>query len=123
MGQSMRDVVPELYGLQRLRLRFLEMLLERQTRIARHSLAAWDGETVAEINGNLSAAQTIRDKISGAAAPLGFIDLAECTRRSADEILAHLKGGDADLAICPGELIYYLDQSVSTCQAVVADSE
>lgn len=118
----MKDVVPDIYGVERLRLRFIQMLGERQSRIAAHTLAAWDGETVQDVNANLSAAQFILCKIAEAAGPLGFPDLAENTRHTANEVLKHLDGPDADLAICPGELIFHLDHSVALCREIIASA-
>ena len=65
----------ELPGLDRVRNRFLEMLVPRQEQIAAHAVAAWDGETVEEITGNLASAQAILHQIAGTAGSLGFVDL------------------------------------------------
>ena len=114
------DVIPQVYGPDRLRLRFVQMLAERQSRIAAHALAAWDGESVEEVNINLSAAQFILSKIARSAGPLGFSELAQTAQHAADQVLNHLKGPDSDLAICPGELVFYLDESVAACRAAIA---
>ena len=53
----MTQVMDELPGIDRIRKRFVAMLADRQTQIAGHGLAAWDGKTVAEINGKPTGAQ------------------------------------------------------------------
>ncbi|QFT59064.1 Hpt domain protein [Sulfitobacter sp. THAF37] len=112
----MKDMVEELPGLAKVRARFLEMLADRQARIAEHALKAWDGETLEEINGNLEAAKAILHQISGTAGSLGFTDLGEAARASEAEVIAHLEGPDADLAICPGEIVHHMDLFVKHCE-------
>ena len=97
------------------------MLEERQSAIAGHALAAWDGETLEAINGNLASAQAVLHQISGTAGSLGFPALGKNARYVEMEIIAHLEGPDADLAICPGELIYHIDRFVTECREVIAD--
>ncbi len=53
-------MLAELPGIERIRQRFVEMLDERQTLIATHGLAAWDGTTVDEIKSNLASARVAR---------------------------------------------------------------
>lgn len=105
-----------------MRFRFLQVLEERQSRIAAHILAAWDGESVVAVNSNLSAVQFILAKTAEGALANGFPDLAENARRSHDEISAHLDGEDADLAICPGELVFYVDETVALCRDIIANA-
>jgi HPt (histidine-containing phosphotransfer) domain-containing protein len=112
----MKDMVKELPGLDRVRGRFLTMLEDRQERIAQHALMAWEGETLEQINGNLASAQAILHQIAGTAGSLGFAELGQSARASETEIIAHLEGPDADLAICPGELIYHIDIFVADCR-------
>ncbi|WP_370402559.1 Hpt domain-containing protein [Sulfitobacter sp. JB4-11] len=113
----------ELPGIDRVRGRFLDMLEQRQAAIAGHALAAWDGETLEDINGNLASAQAVLHQISGSAGSLGFPDLGKFARYCELEIIGHLEGPDADLAICPGELIYHLDRFVTDCRTVIAEQQ
>jgi HPt (histidine-containing phosphotransfer) domain-containing protein len=113
----------ELPGIDRVRGRFLDMLEQRQSAIAAHALAAWDGSSLEDINGNLAAAQAVLHQIAGSAGSLGFPDLGKAARHCETEIIAHLEGPDADLAICPGELIYHLDRFVSDCRAVISEQQ
>ncbi len=115
----MTQVMDELPGIERIRKRFVAMLADRQTQIAGHGLAAWDGKTVEEINGNLSGAQAILHQIAGSAGSLGFEDLGKAARTCEVRILDHLAGPDADLAICPQELISELDAFVASCRAEI----
>ena len=109
-------------GLERVKLRFLSMLEDRQREIATHALAAWDGETLDDINGNLIMARDILHKISGSAGSLGFMSLGNHARHCETQIIEHLEGPDADLAICPGELISMLDNFAHDCQELLAES-
>ena len=113
----------ELPGLDRVRNRFLQMLVPRQEQIAAHAVAAWDGETVEEITGNLASAQAILHQIAGTAGSLGFVDLGARAHACENEIIDHLKGPDADLAICPGEIVRNLDGFLQDCLAVLENSQ
>lgn len=111
---------PTLPGLEKIRARFIDMLSDRQALIAQHALQAWDGETVEEINDNLLAAQGILHQIAGSAGSIGLKELGDTARACELEIEAHLEGPDADLAICPGELIFQVDDFVRSCLAITA---
>ncbi len=115
----MMHVRQELPGLDRIRDRFIEMLADRQTMIAHHALLAWEGETVEAVNENLYAAQCVLHQIGGTAGSLGFDVLGKDARTCEMEIIAHLEGPDADLAICPGDLIYHVDNFVGSCRALL----
>ncbi len=115
----MNAFVPlEMPGLEKIRARFVEMLSDRKVRIAQHALAAWDGESAEEINANLEAAKNILHKIAGTAGTVGFSDLGTCAHLCEEEIIAHLEGDYADLAICPGEIIWRIDSFVAACTKI-----
>lgn len=105
----------ELPGIDRIRSRFLEMLRDRQAAIAEHALIAWEGETVEVINGNLTSARTILHQIAGTAGSLGFDALGTEARACEVKIDEHLNGPDADLALCPADLVFAMDSFVQTC--------
>lgn len=94
------------------------MLRERQATIAEHALVAWDGETLDEINGNLTSAKTILHQIAGTAGSLGFDTLGTEARTCEAKIDEHLNGPDADLALCPAELIFLMDSFVQACDTL-----
>ena len=108
----------ELPGIDRIRTRFLEMLRDRQSAIAEHALFAWEGHTLEEVNGNLTSARTILHQIAGTAGSLGFNALGTEARSCEIKIDEHLNGPDADLALCPAELIFVMDGFVQTCDDV-----
>lgn len=110
----------ELPGLDHIRVHFLELLEGRKTSIARHALAAWDGETVQDITTNLERARSTLHQIAGTAGILGFSELGESARRCEAQIIAHLEGQYADLAICPGEIVWCIDAFVEACTAITA---
>lgn len=112
----MTKLMTELPGIERIRRRFIEMLAERQTQIASHGLAAWDGKTVEEITSNLAGAQAILHQIAGSAGSLGFEELGQTARACELQIVDHLAGPDADRAACPIELISALDDFVALCR-------
>ena len=105
----------QLPGLDRIRLRFLELLEDRKVTIVQHALAAWDGETAEEINANLEVARSILHQIAGTAGTVGYEDLGVTAQHCEAEIIAHLEGPYADLAICPGEIIWFIDTFVEAC--------
>lgn len=115
----MKDMADDLPGIDRVRNRFLTMLCERQVKIAGHSVAAWEGETLEEVNDNLAAAQAVLHQIAGTAGSLGFADLGEEARSCENAIITHLKGSDAELAVCPTALIHDLDGFVSSCEVLL----
>ncbi len=116
---NMLSSPPMMPGIEAIQTRFVTMLQDRQAAIARHALNAWDGETLDQINDNLAAAQATLHQIAGSAGSLGFATLGMSARSCEAEIIAHLEGPDADLAICPGELMYHLDKFVSDCRALI----
>lgn len=110
----------ELPGIDRIRTRFIEMLKERQAAIAEHALTAWESYELNEINNNLMGARTILHQIAGTAGSLGFDSLGSEARACELEIDAHLGGPDADLALCPAELIFHMDHFVQSSEALIA---
>jgi hypothetical protein len=109
---------PELPDLDRVRLRFLGLLGVRASEIAHHALAAWDGESVDDINTNLVSARGILHKIAGTAGTVGYRELGITAQHCEAQITAHLEGDYADLAVCPGEIIWFIDTFVEACDAV-----
>ena len=54
-------------GLEKIRGRFLDLLVTRQQSIAHHAVLAYEGQTLDEVNGNLAAARDILHQIAGTA--------------------------------------------------------
>lgn len=111
----MSAVALELPGLDRVRLRFLDLLVERKISIAQHALAAWDGETAEDINAHLESARSILHQIAGTAGTVGYPDLGATAQHCEAQIIAHVEGPYADLAVCPGEIIWFIDTFVEAC--------
>lgn len=105
----------EMPGLDRIRDRFVELLEERKSFIAHHALAAWDAETVEEINSNLEDARGVLHQIAGTAGTVGFGPLGETARQCEEQIIAHIEGPYSDLAVCPGDIIWRIDGFVAAC--------
>lgn len=105
-------------GLDRIRDRFIELLDSRKTSIAQHALAAWDGENTDFINENLEQARSILHQIAGTAGTVGFPELGATALMCEEQIIAHLEGPYADLAVCPGEIIWCIDTFVEACTTI-----
>ncbi|MEP1765673.1 MAG: Hpt domain-containing protein [Sulfitobacter sp.] len=113
----------ELPGLEHIRNRFIELLQDRKTSIAQHALAAWDAETAVSINSNLESARCILHQIAGTAGTVGFPELGETAHQCEAQIIAHLEGSYADLAVCPGGIIWFIDTFVEACDLLPAPSQ
>lgn len=118
---GVKDMAVQLPGMARVRARFIEMLIPRHDQIAENALAAWDGESVDEITGNLSSAQRVLHQIAGTAGSLGFPELGAKASACENEIIAHLQGPDADLAICPFEVIQNIDLFLRDCRDIIEE--
>lgn len=115
----MKDLIGELPGLDKIRAKFIVLLGDRQMEIAKHALAAWDGQTVAQVNNNLEAAQYFLHQIAGSAGSLGLVELGQAAQECEGSIIAHLEGPDADLALIPDSLASHLDRFVAKCQHLI----
>lgn len=116
----MTALAQQMPGMDRIRLHFVDLLDDRKTSIAQHALAAWDGEDTETINTNLEAARNILHQIAGTAGTVGFPSLGTTAQQCEAQIIAHLEGPYADLAICPGGIIWCIDTFVEACDAIVA---
>lgn len=106
-------------GLEKIRGRFLDLLVTRQQSIAHHAVLAYEGQTLDEVNGNLAAARDILHQIAGTAGSLGFDDLGHAARSCENDIVAHLTGPDNDLALCPDALLVQIDDFVEQCKGLL----
>ena len=101
-----------------IRLSFVASLDAHAAEVARYALVAWDGECAEDINANLELARDILHQISRTARSVGYIDLGMTAHHCAAQIVAHLEGDYADLAVCPGEIIWFVDTFVEACNAI-----
>ncbi len=95
---------------------FFDALEERNTAIAIHALDAWDGETIEVINPNLEKARRLLKEAAVDAFSAGYLELAAAAQNCDTQITAHLDGPYADLAICPGEIIWWVDTFIEECR-------
>lgn len=100
-------------------VQFLESLEERKNLVAQHALAAWDGVTTEGINANLENARDILQEITRQAVAAGYPALGMTAQHCDAQILAHLEGPYCDLAICPGEIIWWVDTFAESCQSIL----
>jgi len=118
----MNALARQIPDLDHIRLHFVVLLEERKNSIALYALAAWDGETVEDINSHLEQARTILHQIAGTAGTLGFDQLGQIAHRCEAQIITHLEGPYADLAICPGEIIWCIDTFVEACTTITGNA-
>ncbi|MGC1504475.1 MAG: Hpt domain-containing protein [Sulfitobacter sp.] len=111
----MTDTAEKLPGIERIQQRFLSLLEERQTNIAHHVLAAWDGTDLSETANHLEAAQGILHQISGSAGSLGFHDLGQAARDGENAIIAHLADASSELI----EVMKLIENFVGLGQALL----
>ena len=116
----MKDTIGELPGIDRVRERFLIMLKDRADLIAAHAIAAWESETLEGVNDNLAAAQGKLHQIAGTAGTLGFGDLGGQARDCEMMIISHLQSEEADLAICPEDIVDALGLFIVSSDALLA---
>lgn len=101
--------------------RFVDLLEDSQTAVALHVLAAWDGETTDGINAHLAEARGVLHEIVIAAGTVGCAEVRAKAQLCVAQITAHLEGPYADLAICPGEILWCADTFVEACASVVPE--
>lgn len=109
-------------GLEKIRVRFLSLLGERQAVVAHHALAAWEGTGPNEVRHHLEAAQSTLHQIAGSAGSLGFDSLGHAARDCENEIIAHLEGVDRNIALFPVEIMTKLDAFVSLSRTLLAEA-
>lgn len=101
------------------RVNFILKLEERKTNVAQHVLAAWDGVSTDEINTHLEKASATLHRIAETAGAMGYAALGATALRSEQQIISHLEGPYADLAVCPGEIVWCVDTFVEACAAIL----
>lgn len=106
----MSDQPIELIGLDRIRHRFIGLLDDQKAHIAYHTMAAWDGQDAALVNGHLEAAREILHRIAGTAGTVGLPELGTLAQHCEIQITRYLEGAYADLGICPGEIMWTADR-------------
>jgi len=112
----MNDTLP---GIERIKTRFLSLLAERQTAIARHALAAWESGDATERLTHLTEAQNLLHQIAGSAGSLGFAPLGQTASECEHEIIACI-ADNAHQTQLDEALISKLDMFVSKTQALLS---
>ena len=112
----MKDFVEDIAALDHGHARFMDMLTDQYTMVAVHTLQAWEGKTLADINSNLDATKVLLQQIASTAGAQGFADLRASAHSCAANVIAHLEGPDADLAICLAKIVHQMDGFVGECR-------
>jgi hypothetical protein len=116
----MTDTAHELPGIERIKLRFLNLLEDRQSAVAHHAMAAWDTTDPEIMCGELEAAQNILHQISGSAGSLGFGDLGQAARDCENEIITYLEQVGSTSADVPVVIMGQMDQFVSMSRNLIS---
>jgi hypothetical protein len=115
-------MVDTLPGIERIKIRFLSLLVERQGVIAHHALAAWSSEDPADRQSHLIAAQNVLHQIAGTAGSLGFGSLGQAARDCENDIIVHLTDNDEVTINLPIEIVSGLDNFVSMSQSLLSEN-
>ncbi len=115
----MNDLVESLPGIERIKIRFVSLLEERQNLIANHVLAAWDSKDPGLMRSNLEAAQSALHQIAGSAGSLGFDQLGQSASHCENEIIDHLKDPEIDKLPLPLEIMRNIDAFLKMSQALI----
>lgn len=117
----MRELADALPGIERIKLRFLDLLEERQSKIAHHALAAWKSTDSKETRENLEMAQATLHQIAGTAGSLGFGPLGQTAHDCEVAIIAHLEYLTGDTVDIPTTIMSQMDTFVSMSQKLLKD--
>lgn len=109
-------------GIERIKVRFLNLLAERQAAIAHHAVSAWESDDPAVRRTNLTNAQNLLHQISGTAGSLGFGSLGENARRCEGAILEYF-ARDANCAVLDESIICDIDAFVVDSQTILAEQQ
>lgn len=116
----MKVSVEVLSGMEKIKVRFLDLLENRQCDIASNALAAWDAQTMEQADSHLAAARDILHQIAGSAGSLGFGTLGQAARECETSIIYHLENRVPNTAPCPRRVIEQLDSFMSVSQNLLA---
>lgn len=116
----MKNMAEALSGIEKIKIRFLDLLEERQGVIAHHALVAWENTDPKVVRSHLEAAQSTLHQIAGSAGSLGFDSLGLVARDCENEIVIHLEGPNGNRAPFPVEIIGRIDAFVSMSQFLLA---
>lgn len=113
----MNDILP---GIERIKIRFLSLLVERQTAIAHHALGAWESDDVAARLTHLTEAQSLLHQIAGSAGSLGFGPLGQDARECEHEIIECI-ANNAYQSQLDAKIISNLDMFVSKTRSLLSE--
>lgn len=117
----MKDLAEALPGIERIKLRFLSLLEERQAVIALHTLAAWDSKHSQERRDHLEVAQNTLHQIAGSAGSLGFDELGQTASDCESEIVSHLQDPESDRLPLPAEIMGRIDGFISMSESLLIE--
>lgn len=115
----MKDMADTLPGIERIKIRFLALLEERQSVIALQALAAWESRDPNAIRQHLEVAQSTLHQIAGSAGSLGFDPLGQAARGCENDIIAHLEGPNQNRSTFAVEIMGSMDSFVSLSQSLL----
>ncbi|KEJ89712.1 hypothetical protein [Sulfitobacter donghicola] len=119
----MRDFAPFDPSLAEIIPAFIQTLERRVIHITSFALAAWDGETLQSVNGSLVGARELLAQIATEAAAAGYPAIGADAGFFIDRIDGYLDGPYADLAICPGDIVWWADYFAQTCYRLLESTQ
>jgi HPt (histidine-containing phosphotransfer) domain-containing protein len=119
----MNDLPVEFPGLDRIRVRFLSLLEERQIQIAQSALAALESDSAAGQCLNLEVAQAVLHQISGTAGSLGYAELGQAARECEGAIINYIESTQNRHFDLPYSILEDLDAFLSKSQALLAQAK
>ncbi|KIN63749.1 hypothetical protein Z946_2623 [Sulfitobacter noctilucicola] len=118
----MKDLNETLPGIERIKLRFLDLLQSRQGAIAQCALTAWEASDPDVVRNQLSEAQGILHQIAGSAGSLGFASLGQIARDCEGDIIQYVSHAhQTPVPVCV-EVMESLDRFVSASQDLLQDA-
>lgn len=116
----MNDVAP---GLERVKMRFLAMLQDREQQIAQHNLLTRNAKSEVEVTENLSGSRNILHQISGTAGSLGFAELGSFARDCENAIIYCLEQPEGQSVKERDLVLDAIDGFVEDCRNLIAAHE
>ena len=108
-------------GIEGIRTRFLERLVESHLIIEACATGAQQEVGTAEVHEHLHQASEILHKISGSGAPLGFVQLGDKARRCEHAIVAYIHNPSEKRPEVLDDIVRDLFDFVAYCRAELKD--
>lgn len=109
-------------GIQKARLKFLVLLVERRSKIEFNKNAAEQAQTALELAAVLDSLQLVLHQIAGTSSLLGFPVLGQSSKEAEAMIVAHKQRGFKGIAPWTHPMAVKIQEIVDQCEAVILDT-